>query len=79
MMVRLQRFTSWHFINWVFQFASMATMIYFWGINPFLYFATCLFLSGSLHPMSGHFIAEHYEFVKGFETYSYYGPLNLYY
>lgn len=77
MLVRMQKFTFWHLFNWTFQIAAMALMIHFWGPNPFYYFLTCTFLSGALHPMSGHFIAEHYVFVKGYETYSYYGPLNL--
>ena len=45
-------------------------------------FSLFYFLIGTLlglgfHPISGHFIAEHYVFIKGYETYSYYGPLNL--
>eukprot|EP00164_Ancoracysta_twista_P001702 GFYU01002230.1.p1 GENE.GFYU01002230.1~~GFYU01002230.1.p1 ORF type:complete len:363 (+),score=107.23 GFYU01002230.1:32-1090(+) len=46
------------------------------GQKALLYFLLSTFLGLGLHPISGHFIAEHYTFVPGQETYSYYGPLN---
>ncbi|TPX06885.1 uncharacterized protein E0L32_002381 [Thyridium curvatum] len=60
------------------------------GANALLYLLLSSFLAGSLHPLAGHFIAEHYVFdhvddeardpANGIplpETYSYYGPLNF--
>ncbi|KAL7678409.1 hypothetical protein ACOME3_004635 [Neoechinorhynchus agilis] len=55
-------------------FATMITT--FSGPSSILYLLASTFLGLSLHPISGHFISEHYVFHKGFETYSYYGPLN---
>ncbi|KAK6950892.1 hypothetical protein Daesc_007420 [Daldinia eschscholtzii] len=60
------------------------------GGNAMLYFLLSSFLAGSLHPLAGHFIAEHYVYetvtptqknpdnrIPVPETYSYYGPLNF--
>lgn len=47
-----------------------------WGPKPLVYLLAGTLLSLGLHPISGHFISEHYMYTKGQETYSYYGILN---
>jgi len=49
---------------------------YAYGFYALLYLLLSSVVGIGFHPAAGHFIAEHYEFVKGYETYSYYGPLN---
>ncbi|XP_054826807.1 sphingolipid delta(4)-desaturase/C4-monooxygenase DES2 [Eublepharis macularius] len=51
-------------------------LYYFWGLKPLVYLVAGTLLCTGLHPIAGHFIAEHYMFWKGYETYSYYGVLN---
>ncbi|KAI0554570.1 fatty acid desaturase-domain-containing protein [Xylaria curta] len=72
------------------QLAFDAVVLRTLGVQSMLYFVLSSFLAGSLHPLAGHFIAEHYVYstvtptqadpANGIpvpETYSYYGPLNF--
>ena len=49
-------------VNWVVQ----GTFDYFvytnFGMTPFYYFAVSALFAGSIHPVAGHFISEHYVF-----------------
>ncbi|CAH2255672.1 sphingolipid delta(4)-desaturase DES1 [Pelobates cultripes] len=63
-------------INLLVQFAFDIVVYHFLGIKVIVYMLVGSILGLGLHPISGHFIAEHYMFLKGHETYSYYGPLN---
>uniref|UniRef100_A0A8C6Z4L0 sphingolipid 4-desaturase n=2 Tax=Nothoprocta perdicaria TaxID=30464 RepID=A0A8C6Z4L0_NOTPE len=68
--------TQMEIFNALVQFSVDLVIYYFWGLKPIIYLIAGTILCMGLHPISGHFIAEHYMFLKGYETYSYYGPLN---
>lgn len=69
--------TRLEIINLLAQLSFDIVIYYLWGAKSLFYMLAGSVLGLGLHPISGHFIAEHYMFLKGHETYSYYGPLNL--
>lgn len=68
--------TRMEVFNALVQLAADAAIFALWGPKPVAYLLASTLLGLGLHPISGHFVAEHYMFLKGHETYSYYGPLN---
>jgi sphingolipid delta-4 desaturase len=63
-------------VNAIIQIAFDAVVVYCFGWRMLAYLIIGTLLAMGLHPVAGHFISEHYMFKKGYETYSYYGPLN---
>lgn len=63
-------------IQWIIQLTVDFLVVYFVGYQALIYLMLSTLLGSSLHPLAGHFVAEHYEWEKGQDTYSYYGPLN---
>lgn len=51
-------------------------VFYFLGLRALLFVLLSGPVATALHPLAGHFVAEHYTFERDQETYSYYGPLN---
>ncbi|KAK2062188.1 fatty acid desaturase [Colletotrichum caudatum] len=83
-------FTWVHYVNIAVQLAFDYALFTTLGSNAVLYLLLSSFLAGSLHPLAGHFIAEHYVYetvpagardaannIPVPETFSYYGPLNF--
>jgi len=75
--VRPKSLTRLDIINRIAIVISDAIVYYFFGFWGLLYLISSLLLGMGIHPCAGHFIAEHYVFEAGHETYSYYGPLNM--
>jgi len=67
----------WEAVNWISCIIVDLLVYYTLGGKSVAYLFLSIFLGSGLHPVAGHFIAEHYVFLPGQETYSYYGPLNL--
>ncbi|KAF4667555.1 Sphingolipid delta(4)-desaturase DES1 [Perkinsus olseni] len=77
MVVRPLPMVKYEAINWLVQLAFDIAVLKCLGLKSFFYLLWGSFFGLGLHPISGHFIAEHLEAVYGQETFSYYGPLNL--
>ena len=65
-------------MNWVFIITTNYLIYTYLGKGAALYLFLSTYFSMSLHPASMHMIAEHYEFVKGQESYNYYGFWNFF-
>lgn len=68
--------TSFTLAASIVQYGFNYLIFHFFGWKALFYLFAGSLMGGALHPISGHFIAEHFEFIPGQATYSYYGPLN---
>ncbi|XP_060858243.1 sphingolipid delta(4)-desaturase DES1 [Metopolophium dirhodum] len=69
--------TALEIISVAIQLAFNYWVYLYFGTKVITYMLAGSLMAMGLHPVAGHFISEHYMFHKGFETYSYYGPLNF--
>ncbi|RKP07947.1 fatty acid desaturase-domain-containing protein [Thamnocephalis sphaerospora] len=68
--------STWEKYNWVWTICANVLLYRLCGLRGILYLCASAWIGFSLHPGAAHFIQEHYTFVDGQETYSYYGNGN---
>ena len=64
------------FVNIIACISYAFFITHFLSTNALYYLLMCTYFGLSVHPVCAHIIAEHYEFNKGQDTYSYYGIMN---
>ncbi|KAI9220451.1 fatty acid desaturase-domain-containing protein [Blastocladiella britannica] len=67
---------TWEIVNWIWTIGCDYAFWHFTGARGLLYMFLSLWFGYGIHPGAAHFIQEHYTFVDGQETYSYYGSGN---
>lgn len=65
------------FVNMIVIFGWDIFIGYNFGAKSLVYLLVGTVFGLGLNPVATHIIAEHYEFIKGQDTYSYYGPFNI--
>lgn len=73
----IKLWSTWALANVVAVLAFDAAVLYFLGLNGFLYLLFSFFFSIGLHPVGARWIQEHYTPDGEQETFSYYGPINI--
>ena len=68
----------WEYVNWCTSIGFDLLVLFLGGKKRLGYLFLSSLLGTGLHPLGGHFIAEHFVFVEGTETYSYYGFWNIF-
>ena len=67
---------KWQIVNALIQIVFVVGFYYLTGWAGIIYLGISTLLATGLHPISGHFVAEHFIYKEGQETYSYYGFWN---
>lgn len=73
-----KKFTLPEIINIVIVMCNNLLVLKFWGIKSLMYLVLSSYFSIGGHPSAVHVMAEHYEFVKGLESYDYLGIWNIF-
>ena len=68
---------NFEILNFIVQIIFDLLILYCFGWKSLFYLLIGTVLCLGVHPMTAHFIAEHYMFALGYETYSYYGYWNF--